>query len=172
VRNILSIAANAVIYLFFPSLQQWEKAGIEGTLFVCDTESSSAAGTGGEEGYCIIVLNRHGLNNLTLDLGSVEDVEVASDLLSMKFLEKDGEAQVEKVMGIWIHADKDDTREVNATLIQQCWEKAVASKARYGEQVQAVGEGRGEAVPNDNPESGGTGRRISLSDLFRQQNSQ
>src|SRR5437868_5642645 len=49
VRNILSIAANAVIYLFSPSLQQWEKAGIEGTLFVCDTEPYPMAASGGAE---------------------------------------------------------------------------------------------------------------------------
>jgi hypothetical protein len=78
-------------------------------------------------------------------------------------------------MGIWIHADKDDTREANATQIQQGWEKIVAAKAKYKNQTQILGNGGIGVSPNNNPrdqEAGETGRRLSLSELFRQQSSQ
>jgi hypothetical protein len=135
IRTILSIAANAVVYIFTPATQSWEKSGVEGTLFVCDQE---------DERYCIVVLNRRGLDNLILDLGSTEDVEITPELLILRF--QDGNGQ--KVMGLWIHKDKDDTREINAGLIQQCWQKAVEANSAIGDESVEVG------------------RQISLQDLF------
>lgn len=143
IRSILSIAANAVIYLFSTAAQSWEKSGVEGTLFVCDQQSYT-----GEEGYCMVVLNRRGLDNIILDLSQTEDVEVTPELLIVRFQELGVEEQ--KVMGIWIHADKDDTREVNAGLIKQCWD-ALKSKAKQAE------------VPKESVEMG---RKVSLRDLF------
>jgi hypothetical protein len=160
ILTILSIAANAVIYNFTPATQAWEKSGVEGTLFVCET-TPPASGIG-DAGYAVVVLNRRGLDNLILDLGGIKDVEVTDELLIARVGEEeqgeDGEAEKQKVMGIWIHEDKDGTRSVNARLIQQCWEK-VSAAATKGE---AVGNGAGEAG----------GRRISLSDLFGQQSAQ
>lgn len=109
-RTILSIAANAVVYAFSASTGQWEKSGIEGALFVCETE----------EGFVVVVLNRHGLENLVLDVREVRDVEVTSEFLILRV---PGEGEGEKVMGLWIHGDRDDTREKNAGTILQCWEK-------------------------------------------------
>ncbi|KFZ02003.1 hypothetical protein V501_09692, partial [Pseudogymnoascus sp. VKM F-4519 (FW-2642)] len=109
-RTILSIAANAVVYTFSASTGQWEKSGIEGALFVCETE----------EGFVVVVLNRHGLENLVLDVREVRDVEVTSEFLILRV---PGEGEGEKVMGLWIHGDRDDTREKNAGTILQCWEK-------------------------------------------------
>jgi hypothetical protein len=153
IRSILSIAANAVVYIFTPSTEQWEKSGVEGTLFVCDQELTA---TSGEDSYCIVVFNRRGLENLILDLGQMQDVELTAELLTLRFSEHGDGAP--KVMGIWIHADKDDTRELNASLIQQCWERARAS-----------GMERGNMIPDtvQEPESVAMGRRISLRDLFQ-----
>ncbi|KFY37153.1 hypothetical protein V494_04881 [Pseudogymnoascus sp. VKM F-4513 (FW-928)] len=100
-RTILSIAANAVVYAFSASTGQWEKSGIEGALFVCETET----------GFVVVVLNRHGLENLVLDVKEVRDVEVTSEFLILRV---PGEGEGEKVMGLWIHGDRDDTREKNA----------------------------------------------------------
>jgi hypothetical protein len=168
ILTILSIAANAVIYLFTPSTQQWEKSGVEGTLFVCEqTPPSSAV----DAGYCVVVLNRRGLDNLILDLSQAQDVEVTAELLILRFQE--GEAQ--KVMGIWIHEDKDDTREINAGLIQQCWEKVTSKNAKYTPSGEAVGNNSFSTVESGSARADGVavgGRRISLTDLFGQQGSQ
>lgn len=110
---------------------------MEGTLFLCDQV---------DDRYCMIVLNRRGLDNLILDLGTTEDVEITPELLIIRF--QDGEEQ--RIMGIWIHEDKHGTRELNAGLIQQCWQKAVTDE-------QNAGFG---GVPE-------TGKQISLQDLFR-----
>jgi hypothetical protein len=175
ILTILSIAANAVIYLFTPSTQQWEKSGVEGTLFVCETDPPS---TTIDAGYCVVVLNRRGLGNLILDLAQAQDVEVTDELLIMRFQEDGGEGDGEKqkVMGVWIHKDKDDTREVNAGLIQQCWEKLAGTKGQYagaGETVGSNGNGTfGGSGSSARAGGAAAGRRISLTDLFGQQGSQ
>jgi hypothetical protein len=60
------------------------------------------------------------LENLVLDVKDVRDVEVTSEFLILRV---PGEGEGEKVMGLWIHGDRDDTREKNAGTIMQCWEK-------------------------------------------------
>lgn len=167
ILTILSIAANAVIYLFTPSAQQWEKSGVEGTLFVCEQAPPSSAV---DAGYCVVVLNRRGLDNSILDLAQAQDVEVTPELLIMRFQE--GEEQ--KVMGIWIHEDKDDTREINAGLIQQCWEKVTSKKGQYTASGEATGSNGFSLAGNNSARADGAaaGRRISLTDLFAQQGSQ
>jgi len=97
----------------------------------------------------MVVLNRRGLENIILDLSQTEDVEVTPELLIMRFQELGVEEQ--KVMGIWIHADKDDTREVNAGLIKQCWD-VLKGKAEQAEDILS--------------ESVEMGRKVSLRDLF------
>jgi hypothetical protein len=171
ILTILSIAANAVIYLFTPSTQQWEKSGVEGTLFVCEQEPPSIAV---DAGYCIVVLNRRGLDNLILDLSQAQDVEVTAELLIMRFQE--GAEGEQKVMGIWIHKDKDDTRDVNAGLIQQCWEKVAPAKGQYAMAGEATASNGNGTFGGGNSSAGAErpvmGRRISLTDLFGQQVSQ
>ncbi len=172
ILTILSIAANAVIYLFTPSTQQWEKSGVEGTLFVCETEAPTSTV---DAGYSVVVLNRRGLDNLILDLAQTQDVEVTAELLILRLTE--GEEQ--KVIGVWIHEDKDGTREVNAGLIQQCWEKVAAARGEYKEEAEAEAEaeavgsnGMGEGEDNAaKVEGAAAGRRITLTQLFGQQSS-
>jgi hypothetical protein len=168
IRAIVSIAANAVVYVFTPSTQQWEKSGIEGTLFVCEEDPTAL---GGSESYCIVVLNRRGLENLILDLWQIQDVEMTSDLLILRFPDPENH-DAEKVMGLWIHEDKHDTRKVNSGKIVECWEKAKAAKlhdAELATQRQVFGEENQTAgnIPAEN-----SGRRISLTDLFTRQNAQ
>jgi hypothetical protein len=156
ITSILSIAASAVIYIFTPATEAWEKSGIEGTLFVCDTGRDVT----GAQKYSVVVLNRRGLENFDVDLARVADVEVTEELLIVR-LEAEGE---EKVVGIWLHEDKDGAREVNATLIARCWESAVESKATttqesYTFDAQAPAIGADGAV---------AGRRLSVRDLFAQ----
>jgi hypothetical protein len=173
VRTILSIAANAVVYVFSPTIQQWEKSGVEGTLFVCEQEPQIGAS---EPGYCMVVLNRRGLDNLILDLAQAEDVETTPELLIIRSQEPGAVDQPQKVLGIWMHKDKDDTQELNGNLIQQCWQRVISLKANYMSQPQApesVGNGTfaqdSSSISTKGPVAG---QRLNITDLFRQQSSQ
>ena len=147
IQTILSIAPSAQIYTYSPSTTSWLKTDTEGTLFVCQL---SPAGPAGLVNYCIVVLNRRGLENLILDLNTIENVEITDEFL-MVGMQGEGEEGM-KMLGFFIHADKSDTREVNCRLIRDKWEEV--SGASVVENVQSV-------VQN--------GRRLSLRDLFGSQ---
>jgi hypothetical protein len=94
-----------------------------------------------------MVLNRKGLENLIVDLDTVENVEVQADFLMVSIK---GEGMQEgKTFGFFIHADKSDTREVNCQLVKEKWKEVRGSIG--GQDVQRSEQG---------------GRRLSLKDLF------
>lgn len=97
-----------------------------------------------------MVLNRRGLENLILDLGSVENVEITDEFL-MVGVKGEGEEGM-KMLGFFIHADKSDTREVNCRLIKEKWEEV--RRLDDGEDVQRLER---------------NARRLSLKDLFGSQ---
>ncbi|RCI16161.1 hypothetical protein L249_1811 [Ophiocordyceps polyrhachis-furcata BCC 54312] len=152
IQSIMSMAANAVAYTFDGASESWNKAGIEGTLFVC-AQSPLPEDLSSRPRACVFVLNRRGLDNLVVDLGRVSHVEVMDELVMLRVeaADKDGE---EKVLGIWIHNDREETREVNLATMQESW-KAVRSGGSAEEQGPEAG-----------PAMQAIGRRLSLSDLF------
>ncbi|TVY25887.1 mRNA-decapping enzyme subunit, partial [Lachnellula hyalina] len=77
ISTILSIAPSAQIYTYVGG--GWNKTDIEGTLFLCQT--GGGGGDGGGVGYVVVVLNRRGLENLVIDLGMIENVEVTEEFL-------------------------------------------------------------------------------------------
>ncbi|CEI65963.1 unnamed protein product [Fusarium venenatum] len=121
IHTILSIAANAVIYTFNSTSESWEKSGVEGTMFVC-AQSPSSEDPAQQPRACVFVLNRRGLDNVIVDLSRVSHAEVSGELVIMK-VEGDWE-EGDKVLGVWIHNDKDETREMNAAIIQEAWKIA------------------------------------------------
>ncbi|OAA51914.1 Dcp1-like decapping [Metarhizium rileyi] len=153
IQAILSIAANAVVYTFDSETASWDKSGIEGTMFVC---AQSPLPESHQPRACVFVLNRRALDNLVVDLAKVSHVEIAGELVILK-VEGDSEGG-DKVIGLWIHNDKDETREINGATIQESWKVA-----------------RTGATPEEHPPEGGPavqaiGRQLALSDLFGQQN--
>ena len=71
IQGILSIASNAVLYVFTPGTGAWDKSGIEGTLFVCDCSTptiSEGDADDLEENFCLVVFNRKGMENFILEL--------------------------------------------------------------------------------------------------------
>ncbi|KAI1065978.1 hypothetical protein LB507_001334 [Fusarium sp. FIESC RH6] len=151
IHTILSIAANAVIYTFDSSTEGWKKSGVEGTMFVC-AQSPLPEDPGQRPRACVFVLNRRGLDNVIVDLSRVSHAEVSGELVIMK-VEGDWE-EGDNVMGVWIHNDRDETREVNAAIIQEAWKIA-----RSAGPVESQG-------PEAGPAMQAMGRRLSLSDLF------
>ncbi|KAL3419531.1 Dcp1-like decapping family protein [Phlyctema vagabunda] len=164
IHSILSIAASAVVYNFNPP-ESWEKAGIEGTLFVCEEVCDPASGA---VRFCVVILNRRGLNNLILELSEVVHIELAGEYVVVH--QGGGEEdQPTKTIGLWMHPDKDDTREVNGSLISQCWEKVMASKPDETVTASDGREGSSSAESwNMVPEQPPLGRKLSLRDLFAQ----
>lgn len=166
VHNILSIAANAVIYTFDAVNERWDKSGVEGTMFVC-LQSPLAEDPQQRARACVFVLSRRGLENVGVDLAMVSHVEVMGELVILRvegsddqWNERAGNAEdQEKVLGIWMHNDKADTRETNAAMINEAWKIArVAGKAdeidpEAGPAMQAIGSGR-----------------LTVDDLFRSHN--
>lgn len=101
----------------------------------------------------MFILNRRGLDNVIVDLSRVSHAEVSGELVIMK-VEGDWE-EGDKVLGVWIHNDKDETREMNAAIIQEAWK--IARSAGPVETTQG---------PEAGPAMQAMGRRLSLSDLF------
>lgn len=195
VRSILSIAASATVYLFSET-EGWEKCGVEGTMFVVEREPLVTASGYALAQLCVFVLNRRALENLVVDLIKVTDCELAGELIIFRLEEDDaqqtdnnspgsgGQAQGgQKVIGIWIHADEEHTREINHGVIRTSWQQARASwnafvEAVAEEQAQMEEDGGGillqtpTAGPGEDVAGAGLtgGRRLSITDLFGQRN--
>ncbi|KAK0356812.1 hypothetical protein LTR91_007552 [Friedmanniomyces endolithicus] len=132
ISQIISIAPFAVLYVFSAESQQWEKCGIEGTLFVCQLE--------GPGRYSAMILNRKGLENFTTELVNADDVEVTEEYVILQAMSEDG-APV--IYGLWIFEDGgsegiSSTRKIVAQMIVSC--AMQAQNAR-----EAMAEANGDA---------------------------
>jgi hypothetical protein len=176
ISSILSIAANAVVYTFAPATQDWEKPGVEGTLFVCNQDPSSP---GGAPRVCVFVLNRRGLDNVILELTKVSHCELQDEFIvftlddpTTEQINAGEEGSEPKIIALWIHEDKDNTREINAALMIESWEHV--REASQNEQEAAQNNGGFDPSGLSREESVGPamqamGRKLSLSDLFGRQ---
>lgn len=125
IERIISIAPFAVVYVFTPETQQWEKSGVEGTLFVCQL---SAAQTGYPR-YNVVILNRKSLDNFMTELYSGEDIEITEQYVILQVLSDDG---TPSIYGLWIFSDEETsptTREIVASAIQECAVRAEYSRS-------------------------------------------
>ncbi|KAI9841492.1 MAG: hypothetical protein M1837_000653 [Sclerophora amabilis] len=169
VSSILALAPFAVIYSFSSSTQQWEKIGVEGTLFVCQLSSTDEE----VERYTVTILNRRDLHNFEAELLNEADVEVTQGYVILKVNDED---QVPRVYGIWIFAESPTSSTANvpaitAQIIQDCAVQAETSR-RLVEQRQA-----GRVQQPVGPANGGLasepmGRQLSLRELFGHQRGQ
>ena len=157
INSIAYLHPYAVVYVFSSALNQWEKYGVEGTLFVCRRSPVNGA----EEGYSAFVLNRRGLNNFTLDLRSTAQIEPEGEFIVLQSV--DGEGDLE-VYGLWIWAEPTslvNARANTARALQECASKAQSAKKRGDEQLRAQDLVQEHASQ--------LGRQISMQDLFGQQ---
>jgi hypothetical protein len=162
--GILSRAPSAQIYTFSRETETWEKANIEGTMFIGKLTPSPITGC---QRHCIIVLNRKGLENLIIESGEIENVEVTEDFLLLEFrTNATDNPQEKKAIGFFIFADPEiHSKEYICQLVKEHMEMAKMDRYRSGQQ---------EAVSYDDEvqesiEIGAArplGRRISLSELF------
>lgn len=188
VKSIQSIAPFAVVYTFSPSTRQWEKTGVEGTLFVCQL----VAGSLGEERYSVFVLNRRGLNNFDLPLTDSENVEITEEYIILKS-DTNSEPDTSRanshirIYGLWVFSEPPpsstaETRNINAQVIRECASIAGQSlklardrleAARQNGLHAAVTAASTTADPLDEMQASvPMGRQISLRDLFGQEMAQ
>lgn len=169
VIDIVSIAPFVVVYRFSPINQQWEKRDIEGTLFVCRLTPSEL----GTARYCVIVLNRRGLENFVMELDSEEAIEVADPYL---ILQSTGQEDSPEIYGLWIFEATPETRTLNSRVIQDCATEAATQK-RQAEEVQRrqvqdethYQNQHQELQTQQHAQSELMGRQLSLKELFGQQ---
>lgn len=167
IASILSIAPYAVVYIFSPASQQWEKSGIEGTLFVCQLSPSEL----GAERYSVVVLNRRSMDNFRVELLDGSDVDITEDYVILQSSDDDGNPQV---YGLWIFSEPPpsstaNSRSINAQIIQECAIQAQTTRKMAEQSSQADGQ-LGEEF--EIVESEPMGRQLSLKELFGQQREQ
>lgn len=165
--SILSIAPYAVVYIFSPATQQWEKSGIEGTLFVCQLSPSEL----GAERYSVVVLNRRSLDNFRAELLDGSDVEITEDYVILQASDDNRNPQV---YGLWIFSEPPpsstaNSRAINAQIIQECAIQAETTRKMAEQSIQADGQIGGDF---EIVESEPMGRQLSLKELFGQQREQ
>ncbi|GFF56138.1 mRNA-decapping enzyme subunit 1 [Aspergillus udagawae] len=199
VNSILSLAPYAVVYLFNPTSRQWEKSGVEGSLFVCQLSQGKL----GEERYSVFVLNRRGLNNFDILLTDGDNVELTEEYVIIKSdydmdttqgmnnnndyngAQKNANPADVRIYGLWIFSEPPpnstaETRTINAHMIRECAVHAGQSLKIAHERLDAarqnglhVAAAAAEAGSMDEMYSSvPMGRQISLKDLFGQQRAQ
>ena len=100
-ESILLIAPYAALYTFQPSVEEWEKSSIQGTLFIVSLKPSHI----GLERYAVIILNRHGLKNFIMELQPGADVDLEDEIVVVRGGgEGDG-----MIRGFWIYEEGEDT---------------------------------------------------------------
>ena len=152
----------AALYTFSLETQQWEKLGVEGTLFLCRLTPSAI----GADRYSVAILNRRGLDNFYLELTSEEEMEFTDPYVIL---------QGDQVYGIWVFADPPpastaDCRTDTANKIMQAAEKARLSREAKEQEARNGVHQASEHV--ETATSAPMGRQLSLRELFGQQRQQ
>ncbi|KAI9837449.1 MAG: hypothetical protein M1819_007097 [Sarea resinae] len=172
VTSILSIAHYSVVYIFSLQNHQWEKSGVEGTLFVCQLTASDV----GAERFGVMVLNRRGLNNFYTELLEGEDVEITEEYVILRVSSDDAESG-QQVYGLWIFSEPPpsstaNTRAINAQIIQDCAVQAETSRRLAIQKQNTAVEQESRVEEPQLAESVPMGRQLSLRELFGQQREQ
>lgn len=92
VTSVHYVAPYAVLYTFSLETQQWEKVGVEGSLFICELIPSAI----GVERYGVVILNRRSMDNFYMDITGPESIEITDEYIIM---------QGDQVYGLWIFCE-------------------------------------------------------------------
>jgi hypothetical protein len=165
--SIVYIASYAVLYVFSPETQGWEKAGVEGTLFTVHKQPSPM----GEDRFGVIILNRRGMDNFSAELFNEEDIDITEEYVILKV-----EEQETQIYGLWIFSEPPpsstaNAREINAQIILQCAKQAHESRKKAAQRAaeQLPQDGSGIPPAGTNIAAGGgefMTRQVSLQELL------
>ena len=126
--NVVSlhhVSPYAVVYIFNPASEEWEKSGIEGTTFVCGLAPNRDC----DQRCSVVVLNRRGLDNFNVEVKSTHEIEVTDEYIILQS-EQDGQLQV---YGLWVYSEPPPSstayhRGMTAAKIQEYAGKAERSR--------------------------------------------
>ncbi|KAL9067999.1 MAG: hypothetical protein Q9161_006522 [Pseudevernia consocians] len=90
-------APYAVVYKFSTTAHAWEKTGVEGTVFVVESDV---------HGYAVVVLNRRGLDNFVLHLKSLDDIDVTPEYVILQAEQKNDSGIEEVAFGLWVFEEQ------------------------------------------------------------------
>ncbi|GAB7362395.1 hypothetical protein MBLNU230_g2719t1 [Neophaeotheca triangularis] len=166
IRAIEAIANFATVYNLAVETGQWEKYGIEGTLFVCQLDEPN-----GQVRYKVIILNRKSMENFVAEIKSNEDVEVTDDWVFLQVPDESAEGKTQ-VFGLWILEDAElgavNTRQIVSSKIQECVVRAETARGEgpiQQEQERQV-DFEGPAGQTYAPQQQTRGQQIPLHALF------
>jgi hypothetical protein len=152
----------AALYTFNLETQQWEKVGIEGTLFICQLSASPI----GADRYCAIIYNRRGLDNFYQELTSSDEMEITDPYVII---------QGDLVYGIWIFADPPPASTANCRIETAEKMMEIASRAQASREAKEAEGRHGVREASEHVEAASSapmGRQLSLRELFGQQREQ
>ena len=154
VAAIHYVAPYAVLYAYMLESSQWEKVGMEGSLFVCELVPSPI----GAERFAVILLNRRGLENFFMEITSPEDIDFGEFIMM----------QSDQVYGLWIFSEPlSSTANVPAQIQAKLEELAARAKSSREARERELESSmtKAEQVETSVP----MGRQVSLRELFGQQ---
>jgi len=172
--SIVYIASYAVLYVFSPETQGWEKSGIEGTLFTVHKQPSVI----GEDRFGVVILNRRALDTFSAELLDEEDIDITPEYVILKV--DDPKPQI---YGLWIFCEPPpsstaNARELNAQVILQCAKQAHESRKKAAQRAAEQlphHDGNGKQPAGMDLISGGgefMTRQLSLRELLGQNREQ
>ncbi|KAF1974539.1 PH domain-like protein [Bimuria novae-zelandiae CBS 107.79] len=158
VTSIQHVVHYAVLYTFSLEESRWEKAGVEGTLFICELVPSAA----GAERYGVVMLNRRSLDNFYMEIVGPDGIELTDEYIIM---------QGDEVYGLWIFNEPNSSTAgmmtQTAAKIQELAARVEVSKAAAAQNTDTA------SVASDQVQSSvPMGRQLSLRELFGQQRTQ
>lgn len=157
VLSIIFIASYCIPYLHAQDLEdKWVKMEVEGSLFVCQLTPSPLGATR----YCLIILNRRGMNNFFVELKTPDDIDDPQN--DYVLLQVQGPEHV-NLYAIWIFTEHSPSSNVETpketfAILQRCAQEAEQSRRMVEEELAE------ESVP--------MGRQLSLRQLFGVQREQ
>lgn len=106
IESISIEAAHIAVYRFDTAITKWDRLGVEGAGFVVKTSSSPK--------WMLIVLNRAGPDNFTLDVATVLKIKLQPPYLMLRC----ATGGAPTIYGLWFH--ENDIRDKFATELQIC----------------------------------------------------
>jgi hypothetical protein len=115
VISIHHVAPYAVLYAFSLETEQWEKVGVEGSLFICGLVPSAV----GAERYGVVILNRRSMDNFYMEIIGPDGLEFTDEYIIM---------QGDQVYGLWIFCEPlpSSTANARAEIVAKMQELAVS----------------------------------------------
>jgi hypothetical protein len=168
ILSILHIAAYCVVYQFNEASESWEKADIDGTLFIVNHNTD----TEGEERFSANILNRRRLENFAYELRDPEDIQVDPKFIILN----EGQGEDRRVYGLWVFSEPPPNstahaHEVTGHIVKE-FAKRAAEASRQITEAQGNGDYSQASADEDSkeePEGVPMGRQVSLTELFGRQ---